>query len=216
MPAPREPIGRTSNNEKMGMRILIVAPHADDGELGCGGSIAKFVEEGIHTIYYLAFASSDPTLMELKNALKVLEIPERCLFCDLYDIRKFNEHRQAILECLISHNRILEPDLVFLPSLNDTHQDHQVIAQEGFRAFKKSSILGYEIPWNNLDFSTNTFISIKEKHVRKKATSIYCHESQREREYVSEDFIYSLAKVRGTQIGVEYAEVFEGVRWVMK
>ncbi|MGB9596344.1 MAG: PIG-L deacetylase family protein, partial [Candidatus Poribacteria bacterium] len=39
------------NNEK----VLILAPHTDDGELGCGGTIAKFVEEKAQ-IYYAAFS----------------------------------------------------------------------------------------------------------------------------------------------------------------
>ena len=198
------------------MRILVVAPHADDGEIGCGGSLARFAEESIHTIYYLVFASADPELREIKKALRVLGVRDGNLFYHPFEIRKFNENRQDILEKMIAHNYALKPDLVFLPSFNDTHQDHSVVAQEGFRAFKKASMLGYEIPWNNLDFRTNTFIALKNEHVRKKAAAIYCHESQRDRNYVSEEFIFSLAKVRGVQIGVEYAEVFESIRWIMK
>lgn len=214
--SPLRTIKRGSSGQRnVGMNILVVAPHADDGEIGCGGAIARFMEEEVHTIYYLTFASLDPTLKEVKNALKVLGVAEDYLFSHLYEIRKFNKFRQDILEYFVEYNNKLHPNLVFLPSLNDTHQDHQVIAQEGFRAFKKSTILGYEIPWNNLDFSTNTFIELTDKHISKKAAAIYCHESQRDRDYISEDFISSLAKVRGTQIGVKFAEVFESVRWVM-
>ncbi len=215
MPAPKAPIGRQTNNIQVGMRILVVAPHADDGEIGCGGSLARFAEEGIHTIYYLVFASIDPELGETKKALKTLGVREDNLFYHPFQIRKFTKHRQDILEVMVAYNRALKPSLVFLPSLNDTHQDHSVVAREGFRAFKKSSMLGYEIPWNNLNFRTNTFVSLKNEHVRKKAKAIYCHESQRDRDYVSEEFVFSLAKVRGVQVGIEYAEVFEGIRWVM-
>ena len=36
-------------------RVLVLAPHTDDGELGCGGSIAKFLEQG-KEVYYAAFS----------------------------------------------------------------------------------------------------------------------------------------------------------------
>ena len=110
----------------------------------------------------------------------------------------------------------MQPDLVFIPSPNDLHQDHKVIAEEGIRAFKKSTILGYEMPWNNISFNTISFIPLEERHIKKKIDALRCYETQRYRSYLSEDFIRSLARTRGTQIEVEYAEAFEVIRWVFR
>jgi len=110
----------------------------------------------------------------------------------------------------------LKPELVLLPSTNDTHQDHQTISQEGFRAFKKVSMVGYEVPHNNLSFSTNLFVVLEEKHMGKKVEALERYKSQSGKAYISEDFIRSLARVRGTQIGIKYAEAFEVIRWVIR
>ena len=75
-------------------------------------------------------------------------------------MRTFPVHRQDILELLIALWEEWSPDIVFQPSLHDVHQDHQVIAAEGLRAFKRTTILGYEIPWNNFDFAYQAYVSL--------------------------------------------------------
>lgn len=201
------------------MKILVVAPHGDDGEIGCGATIARYVEKG-HRVFYITFASNDPNLLELKAALKVLNVweytPETNLFYYPIKIREFGYHRQEILDFLVDRNQALKPDLVFVPSFADTHQDHKVIAVEGFRAFKNTSLLGYEVPWNNISFNTDFFVEINESHLKKKFEAMFCHESQRDRHYVSGDFVGSLARVRGIQIGVKFAESFEVMRQIQK
>ena len=206
------------------MKILAVSPHADDGEFGCGGSIARFLEEG-REVFYVAFTTSEKSIPhdmpesihreELKKAMRTLGIKDENITVFKYEVRNFLAHRQEILEDLYKLGEEINPSLVLLPSPNDTHQDHQVIAQEGFRIFKRHSILGYEIPWNNLNFSTTAFVFIEERHLQKKIDTVGCYISQRRRGYASSNFLRSLAITRGTQIGVEYAEVFEVIRWVI-
>lgn len=206
-------------------RILVLAPHTDDGEFGCGGSISKWVEEE-KKVYYVAFSSAEKSLpkempkdilkKEVKEAVEILGIPLDNLTLFNYPVRDFPAHRQEILEDMIKLENKLKPEIVLLPSTTDTHQDHQVISQEGFRAFKKVSIVGYEIPWNNLTFTTNMFVSLKKKYIKQKIEALKCYKSQSSRIYASEEFIWNLAKVRGSQIGIKYAEVFEVIRWVIK
>jgi len=207
-------------------KILILAPHTDDGELGCGGTIAKFIEEK-KEVFYIALSSAEKSVpkgfprdilkKEIKKATKILGIPPQNLILFDYPVRKFLSNRQEILEDMVKLEKKIKPDLVFLPSTYDTHQDHQVISQEGFRAFKTTSILGYEIPWNNLIFNTTAFILIKKKHLKKKIQAMACYKSQSKRAYASQKFIESLAITRGRQIGTNYyAEAFEVIRWVIK
>ena len=86
---------------------------------------------------------------------------------------------------------------------------------EGLRAFKNKIILGYELIWNNLTFDTQCFVKLEERHIRKKVDSLKEYGSQAHREYMSEDFIFSLAKTRGVQIGASYAEAFEIIRFII-
>lgn len=206
-------------------RVLVLAPHTDDGEFGCGGSIAKFIQAG-KTVFYLAFSAAEKSVSkqfprnilkkEVREATSTLGILKEDLTVLSYPVRDFLSHRQEILEDIIKFKDALNPDVVFLPCLNDTHQDHQVIAQEGFRAFKDITMLGYEVPWNNLVFHTSAFVILQENLLLKKLEAMRCYKSQIHRGKVTEDFIRSLAKVRGTQVGCQYAESFELIRWVMK
>jgi len=206
------------------MRILILAPHTDDGEFGCGGSMAKFIEED-KEVYYVAFSGAEKSLpedmpkdtlrKEVKKATSVLGIKEENLVVLKYPVREFPHYRQAILEDMIKLEREIKPDLIFLPSTSDTHQDHQVIVNEGFRAFKKTSMLGYEIPWNNLVFTTNSFILLEKRHLDKKIEALECYISQLGRNYVTEEFVRALALTRGVQIGAKLAETFEVIRWIL-
>ena len=95
------------------------------------------------------------------------------------------------------------------------HQDHTTIANEGLRAFKKTSILGYELPWNNLTFTTQSFISLSEENLAAKLKALDCYNSQKGRDYTSDEYIRSLAITRGIQIGIKYAETFEVIRWII-
>lgn len=205
-------------------RILVLAPHTDDGELGCGGSIAKFCNEE-KEVYYAAFSPciqslpkglpADTLINECKKATTELGIPvANILFFD-FDVRKFSEKRQAILEEMVKLKLSIQPDLVLLPSSTDIHQDHKVIYEEGVRAFKHSSILGYELPWNQTSFSTDTFVRLTKNELDKKVNALSEYKSQAQRNYMQADFISSLAKVRGVQAGSEWAEAFETIKLII-
>ncbi|MFX1282157.1 MAG: PIG-L deacetylase family protein [Promethearchaeota archaeon] len=203
-------------------RILVLAPHTDDGELSMGGSIVKFIEQQ-KDLYLAAFSSvraslppgvpDDTLVKEIKAAAKVLNIPQDHIILYDYTVRKFSYNRQEILEDLVKLRREVEPDIIFLPSPNDLHQDHTTISQEGIRAFKTDSILGYELPWNNIYFQTQCFSVLQEKHVQKKIEALLCYKSQKHRGYVNPEFIRGLAIARGVQIKAQYAEAFEVIRW---
>ena len=205
-------------------RVLVLAPHTDDGEFGCGGTIAKFIKEG-HEVYYAAFSAcqqsvlpqfpSDILITEVKEATKILGIKPSNLVLFDYDVRTFGYRRQEILDDLIRLRADIKPDLVFIPTITDVHQDHHTIAEEGMRAFKFNSILSYELPWNNFSFTTSSFVHLDEEFIQTKVNALQAYQSQAHRPYSDEDFIRSLARTRGVQIGTKYAEAFELVRWII-
>ncbi len=206
--------------------ILVLGPHTDDGEFGCGGAMAKFVEEG-KEVYYATFSIAEESvpegmpkdilLTEVKKASQTLGIKADNLINFRYRVRHFPQYRQDILEDLVKLRKELHPDLVFLPSNDDLHQDHQTIYHEGLRAFKFTRILGYEMPWNNLTITTNAFVLLEERHIEKKIAAIVCYESQVNagRRYANEEFVRSLARTRGVQSGTHYAEAFQVIRWLI-
>lgn len=205
-------------------RVLVLAPHTDDGEFGCGGTMAKLIEQGndVHCAAFSACQQSvlptlppDILITEVKAASKVLGLAADRLVLFDYQVRTFNYHRQDILEKLIALRADIKPDIVLMPSLNDIHQDHHTIAEEGIRAFKHCSILAYEVPWNNLTFNSSSFCLLNEEHVERKVRALAEYKSQAHRPYANEEFIRALARTRGVQIGAQYAECFDVVRWLI-
>ena len=203
--------------------IFVLSPHTDDGELGCGASINRFVEEGdtiIHIIFSLckdslpAGLAPDTLASEAKKANAVLGIESENLLLLDYPVRRFNENRQSILDEMVGLQKQYNPGIVFIPSSTDVHQDHGVIHTEAVRAFKHCTIYGYEMPWNNYTFNGTSFIAISETNLNNKITALSAYQSQQHRTYMQPDFITSLAKVRGVQAGVLYAECFETIRTI--
>ncbi len=203
--------------------VLVLAPHTDDGELGAGGTISRLIEDGA-TVSYVAFSTaesslppgfaSDTLVREVKAATARLGIQPENLFIYGHKVRELEYVRQEVLDEMIflrQHNY----DLVLLPSQHDIHQDHEVIAREGLRAFKQTTILGYELIWNNLSFNTACFVRLKKRHVDQKCHALTAYESQADKSYMTAEFITAQAKTRGVQIGADYAESFEVLRWVM-
>ncbi len=156
----------------------------------------------------------DTLAREVREATAVIGIPPEALAIHDFEVRTFPEHRQEILELLIVLWEESRPDAVLMPGLRDIHQDHQVVAAEGLRAFKRTTVLGYEIPWNNLNFDSQVYVALERAHVERKVAALACYESQQHRNYANPDYIWNLARTHGINVGRDYAEVFEVYRIV--
>jgi N-acetylglucosamine malate deacetylase 1 len=204
----------------IGSRALVLGAHTDD-EFACAGTIARMIEEGVE-VHYACFSSAEGSIpdgydadvlkREVRAAIEVLGIEEERF--RLYDmpVRRFPAHRQEILDELVLLRRELEPDLVLLPSTNDIHQDHATIADEGVRAFKHSTVLGYEHPQNTIEFRHACYVRLEERHLQTKIRHAATYRSQQFRAYLAPEVIRSLATIRGLQINHPAAEAFEVIR----
>jgi len=207
-------------------KILFISPHVDDAELGCGGTIARFISEG-KDVYCAAFTDcrnaipkgfeKDSIKKECLKALEVLTVKKENILIFEFENKQFPKFRDKILDKLEELRMNIDPDIVFIPSRADQHQDHQTITQEAIRAFRKNkSILGYEEPWNNLIFENSFFISLEDKHIKTKMEALKCYGTQKfqKKGYFDEDYMIALAKTRGVQVGKPYAEAFEVIKLV--
>lgn len=204
-------------------RALVLCAHTDD-EFGCAGTILRLVDSGVD-VHYVALSAceasvpegypSDVLVHECRASTAALGIPAENVQIGGFEVRHFPRDRQAILEYFVELRRLVQPDLVMIPSTTDTHQDHAVVSQEGFRAFKTASLLGYELPQNLTSFQNTAFIQHDEAVLRRKMAALRCYVSQSSRPYATEAFIRGLAVVRGVQSGGEMAEAFELIRLVL-
>lgn len=204
-------------------RALVLCAHTDD-EFGCAGTILRLVASGVD-VHYVALSAceasvpaglpSDVLVTECRACTAALGIPPENVRIDAFEVRHFPRDRQEILERFVALNRDLEPDLVLLPASTDTHQDHAVVSQEGFRAFKGASMLGYELPQNLASFQNTAFVHHDEAVLVAKMAALRCYRSQAFRPYSTEAFVRGLAVVRGVQSRGAFAEAFELVRLVV-
>lgn len=209
------------------MKILVISPHTDDGELGAGGSICRFIKEG-NELYHAVFSCCEESLpaycekdtleKEFLAAQDVSGIKRENLFVYQNKVRHFPEVRRQILESLVLLKERIRPQLVITPSMNDYHQDHHVLALECIRCFKnESSIISYELPWNNLVSQKTCFVKLAKEDIETKwkALSSYVSQLEMDRSYFSKDYIFAVAKMRGIECNSEYAETFEVIRWMI-
>jgi N-acetylglucosamine malate deacetylase 1 len=206
-------------------RVLAIAPHTDDVELGAAGTLQLLKAHGaeVRTIALCNAWQSlrpgfpkDTLITEFCAAQKVLGLdssPD-----DIFDfpLRNFYSERQAILELFVKISREFRPDLILVPASTDVHQDHQVACQEANRAFKNSTIWGYELPWNNISFQAQAVVVLSEEQVSRKVEAVKAYASQAQRAYLSEEFLRGWMIGRGVTVGYRYAEAFEVIRMVIR
>jgi LmbE family N-acetylglucosaminyl deacetylase len=207
------------------MKILGLSAHTDDVELAAGGKLVKHLEAG-DQLKIMVFSYCQESLpdrfprdtlkKEFELSMKVINIENYQLFN--YPVRNFSEWRQAILNDLIRAKDVFQPDLVITHSLNDLHQDHQVVALESIRAFKNAtSILAMQMPHNNLEFKNQYYERLTEEQMKKKVFMLEQYESQKyvgRRLFVSDELVYAWARLNGFCCNSEFAECFEVVRMI--
>src|SRR5881392_1103793 len=170
-------------------------------EAGCE---VRYVAFSIATLSLPAGFPPDTLAREVREATTELGIPESNLTVHDFDVRTFPDHRQDILELLVELWEEWRPDAVFQPSVHDVHQDHQVVAAEGLRAFKRTTILGYEIPWNNFNFDYQAYIALERSHIERKVAALSKYASQQHRKYADPEYIWNIASTHGVNVGREY------------
>jgi len=209
------------------MRVLLLSPHTDDIEIGAGGTLTKLLHGKDNIFCWVVFSICENAVPQnlspdtLRNEFTAVASH---LKMTNYQIHKFPNMNfpACALEIVKELDRVkgeFKPELVIAPSLNDFHQDHRTVAEQAVRVFKKdTSIIGYELPWNNLIFQPQLLVRLTQEQMEGKWQILSLYKSQfiLQRNYFSKEFIFGWARMRGTQCNAEYAEAFEITRWIVR
>jgi len=198
-------------------RVLFVAPHPDDVEIGCGATICAFVQARFEVACVFLTRGErggDPDVREKESrkACASLGLRQGNIFFGSFPDTGITVSHEVIAFL----ERFVDERLwgVFVPSVHETHQDHRHAGEACQSAFRRlGRILAYESPSVTSAFNPNVFVPIGGL-VRKKWDALRCHHSQidQNRMYLQYRSMVQLAAFRGQQNGVEYAEAFEAVR----
>ena len=222
--------------KKLNKNILVVAPHADDEVIGCGGSILKWKKKGFK-VYVLIMTNAnkgDPSLYNKKyinkirgeavKANNVLKI-NKLFFEDLPAPNLDLFSSTKITKVLNNYIFKLKITDLLLPFYGDLHHDHNKITYSGLvssRPFSKiKTVMFYETlsetEWGYLqNFVPNYFVSLEKKILDQKIKSFKLYKSQKKNKNHprSTDGILALAKYRGLSICRNFAEAFKIFRYI--
>lgn len=207
-----------SNMTFFGRSILFIGAHPDDIELGCGALIAEMIgKASIHCVT-LSDNQKNPELCNLVEehyaSMRTLGLEDSQIELGRFQTRYFPENRQEILETLLTLKNIYKPEMVFVHTEHDLHQDHQTVTQEALRAFRGTTVLGYDVLRSSHGFFPNFLVEVSEEAVLKKLAALAKYETYANRYYFSPEILRSTAVRHGALAERTYAEGFELIRLV--
>ena len=191
--------------------ILTLSAHPDDSEIGAGGFLSKS-QNVVHCIFTNC-SDTGVTREEIEGAQKALGITDYRLFN--FTNKELYKSSMQVREIMEDLRDELNPEIVVAPCTRDTHQDHRTVMEEAMKVFKKTTLLGYILPWNTYNIEPTLFCKLGPTDVESKISSLRCYRSQSSKLYMDADRIRGWAKYIGWKIGVEYAEGFEVIRMVI-
>ena len=201
-----------------GKRVLFLGAHPDDIELGCGALLHHLVKQTDVLCATLSDNQKNPDLQNVKNehfdSMAVLGVPKEKILLGPFTTRVFPDSRQEILEYFLNLRRDFKPDLIFVHSKQDVHQDHLTMTDEALRAFRGITVLGFDVVRSSYGFFPHFLVEVSEEDVNKKIEALSCYETYRDRYYFNRELTRSIMVRHGALAECPFAEGFDILRIV--
>ncbi|MDQ6672254.1 MAG: PIG-L family deacetylase [Chloroflexota bacterium] len=195
--------------------VLVVGAHADDIEIGCGGTLLRLlqVHPGIAVCWVVLSGSGIRGDEARKSAGVWLDgAAGRSVIVRDFEDGFFPYSGAGIKRFFEDLKGEIQPDLVLTHFRDDLHQDHRLVNELTWNTFRDHLILEYEVPKYDGDLgSPNFFVHLSRDICRRKVdTLLRCFPSQHSRRWFTEDLFLSLLRLRGMESNSpsHYAEAF--------
>jgi len=201
-----------------GKRVLFLGAHPDDIELGCGALIHNIAKKTEILCVTLSDNQRNPDLKNVKDeqieSMKILGVPQEKVLFGPFTTRVFPDARQDILEYFLKLRRDFKPDLIFVHSKQDVHQDHNTMTDEALRAFRGITVLGFDVVRSSYGFFPHFLVEVTEEDVDKKIEALSQYETYKDRYYFNSELSRSIMVRHGALAEVPFAEGFDILRIV--
>ena len=201
-----------------GKKVCFIGAHPDDIEIGCGALIARIAGKADIRCVTFSDNQKNPLLGQLVGehyaSMETLGVPREHVDLLDFETRRFQEHRQEILEVMVSILHEDDPDLVFVHSKSDVHQDHGILTQEALRAFRGRTVLGFDVIRSSYGFFPDFLVGVDEADVQKKLDALACYKTYEGKYYFSPDVTRATLIRNGAICERPYAEGFDILRIV--
>ncbi len=196
------------------LRILALGAHADDVEIGCGGTLLRLLAEHPGAeLRYVVFASTPERAIEARAAAAELGATA----VDVHGFRdSFFPYDEPlkIKETMGALRKVCDPDIVFTHHRADSHQDHRMIAELTWNAFRDHFILEYEIPKYEGDLGPlNVYVPLPESVAKQKVDILMRHyASQYAKPWFRRETFEAVMRLRAVECNARtaWAEAFHG------
>ncbi len=203
-----------------GKQILFLGAHPDDIELGCGALLHHIVKQTDVLCVTLSDNQKNPDLQNVKSehyeSMAVLGVPIEEIILGTFSTRVFPNARQEILEYFLKLRKDFKPDLIFVHSKQDVHQDHNTMTDEALRAFRGITVLGFDVVRSSNGFFPHFLVEVTEEDVNKKIEALSKYETYRDRYYFNSELTRSIMVRHGALAERPFAEGFDILRIVGK
>jgi LmbE family N-acetylglucosaminyl deacetylase len=199
-----------------GRRVCFIGAHPDDIEIGAGALITHIVGQTEIRCVTLSDNQKNPDLHHLVNehlqSMTTLGVPQANIILGGFETRRFPQSRQEILEYLIQLNREFKPDIVFTHTKSDIHQDHATVTEECLRAFRGTTVLGFDVIRSTYGFFPNFLVEVTEQDVEKKIAALGCYKTYESRYYFDPTITRATLIRHGALAERPFAEGFDILR----
>ncbi len=203
-----------------GKRVLFIGAHPDDIELGAGALIHHIVPACEVLCLTLSDNQKNPMLAkvvdELHTSMQILGVPADRVIVEKFTTREFPDLRQDILEYLLKIRREFKPEIVFVHSRADIHQDHNVATEEALRAFRGTSVLGFDVVRSSYGFFPHFLAEVNAEDVEKKIEALAEYNTYSDKYYFEPALLKATMIRNGALAECRYAEGFDILRIVGK
>lgn len=201
-----------------GRRICFIGAHPDDIELGCGALIAHISNQTDIRCVTLSDNQKNPLLTRLPEehfrSMQVLGVPKENVILGNFETRRFPHLRQEILEYLIDLNHKFNPDIVFVHTKADIHQDHATVTEEALRAFRGTTVLGFDVIRSSYGFFPNFLVEVSEADADCKVRALAEYDTYASKYYFDPNTTRATLIRHGAICERQYAEGFDILRIV--
>lgn len=199
-----------------GKRVCFFGAHPDDIEIGCGALISHIAAQTDLRCVTLSDNQKNPLLTnvvtEHYRSMEELGVPAGKVIVGTFETRRFQQFRQEILEYLIEIKNSFHPDIVFLHTRADLHQDHATVTEEGLRAFRGTTVLGYDVIRSSYGFFPHFLVEVDEADVNRKISALAQYHTYTDKYYFDPELTRSILVKNGALAERKFAEGFDILR----
>jgi N-acetylglucosamine malate deacetylase 1 len=201
-----------------GKKLLFIGAHPDDIELGCGAFIANVAGKTEILCATISDNQKNPNLKDVvdehRRSMAVLGVSADHDLVESFATRYFPTDRQEILEYLFRLNRQYRPDIVFVHTKSDIHQDHNTVTEEALRAFRGTTVLGFDVMRSSYGFFPHFTVEVRKEDVERKIEALSQYKTYCDKYYFDPEVLRATCIRHGALAERDFAEGFDILRVV--